>query len=273
MTLNTELDERINIALKVARQHHLSIWDTAFQEHRRHPTFRMAGYPHTLEYSFLCSCSGVEQEWRINIATLKSMLPEARDVVQRLFRHHSKTGQKKLKRQLRKAEVRARSLLHQHLTREQRLELRKTKGFTIQGKDGRLYHLAAAQNITLEHEGMKYSLCVHPKDVLPTSDVLLAQKIMLEADPETLIHIANIRNLTTGESIESGSFVLGEELKVKSWRRTELLDFTEEQLEDPREWIETRCRDATIQEQPKVVTEDEQQLESSQEQIETRCRD
>ena len=240
---NPELDERVYIALRVARQHHLSIWYDTYQEHCHHTSFTMRGYPHTLEYSFLCSCLGTEQEWRLGISTLKSMVPEARKRIQGAYKHHTKSGTKKLRLQQTRAEGRARALLHQHLTRAQRLELRKTKGFVVLGKDGRTYHLTTKHtlNVTVEHEGQAYGLCVVPDSYLPMSDILLAQKIMLETKPEVFLRLAQVRNLTTGECYESGRFLLGEKQKVR--KKVVILDFTEEQLESPREWIETLCRD------------------------------
>lgn len=241
-----ELDERLLIAMKVARKHHLSIWDAAFQEHRHHPTFHMHGWPYTLEYGFTCACSGVEREWRIKIAALKTMLPEARESVIRMYRHHQMRGQRVRRRALAKAEDRARALLHRYLTKEQRLELRKTRGFTMRGKDGRTYHvtLGSSTNIFVEHEGAKYALCVIPKEALPTHDVVLAQKVMLETDPEAFLRLARVRNTKTQEYFESGGFLCGDPLPAKEKvQPLHVLELADEVLEDPREWVETRCRD------------------------------
>lgn len=245
------MDERLMVAMRVARQHHLSYWDAALQEHKRHPTFRMHGWPYTLEYGFTCQCSGEEREWRVKIQALKEMLPEARESVIRMYRHHSTKGAKAERRQRAKAETRAKALLHRFLTREQRLELRKTRGFTMRGKDGRAYYvtLGSASNIYVEHEGVKYRLCVVPKDwSLPTYDVLLAQKIMLETEPEAFLRLAKaarVEPVTTKahiyETYESAAFLLGETVEVR--KPLEVIAIPNEVLENPREWVETRCRD------------------------------
>lgn len=255
-TPNEERDERILVALKVARHHHLSIWDAALREHKGHPTFRMHGHAYTLEYGFTCECSGTEREWRVTITSLKEMLPAARETVIRLFKHHALGHTRKARRERARAELRAKALLHRFLTREQRLEFRKTRGFTMKGKDGREYLVThgSSTNVILEHEGEKYALCVIPeKDwgQIPVSDVLLAQKIMLETDPEAFIRLARVVKLKPveggvrpqiTESYESGVFLLGKAPK-KVVKPIELLDIPEQVLENPREWVETRCRD------------------------------
>lgn len=243
-----ELDERLLVAMRVARQHHLTIWDNALREHKSHPTFKMQGYPHTLEYAFTCECEGVEREWRIRVHALKEMLPEARDAVMRLYKHSSKAGQKALRRMWAKADRRARALLYRYLSREQRMEVRRTRALTLKDKNGRVYDIRLdghQHSIETEHEGQRYSLCVIPKTEhgLPTHDVVLAWKIMLDTDPETFLRLARVRCKETGEYIESGGFLIGDKRQTAKVREWQPIDLPEEVLENPREWVETRCRD------------------------------
>ena len=117
---NEILDERLTEAMVWPRRIRMSVWAQHLGEHKRHPTFRVQQWPYTREYGFTCECSGTEQEWRINIGTMREMLPEARVALQRLFRHHTQIGNKQAKRARFKADKKARALLHRFLTPEQR---------------------------------------------------------------------------------------------------------------------------------------------------------
>lgn len=238
-----DLETAVHEALKIPRRLRLTVWDQALQEHRHHPTFQTQTHPYTLEYGFTCQCSGVEEEWRIFIGELKQLVPGAMASVCRIFGFGPKAGDKLRKRQAVRAHARARALLHRHLTREQRFELKRTRGFRMKDRAGRLYHVTegTSTNIYIEHEGTKYALCVIPTEKLPLPDVLLAQKIMLETDPEAFIRLARVRNTETGEMYESGAFLLGEEPRPVPWNRLRnLAELTPEQIENPQEWVEER---------------------------------
>ena len=234
-----KIEDRVYEALKIPRRIRLTVWDEALQIHKRHPGFLVQTWAYTREYGFTCPCSGTKQEWKVDVGCLKEMVPDALEAVRVLYEHHSKFGQKKVRRERARAEVRARSLLHRYLTKEQRAELRATASFTTTGKDGRTYQVTKDKGILVEHEGVPYSLCVHPRDWVPTLDTMLAQKVMLETDPETLLRIANATNLSTHESVGKGSVLLGEPQPPRA-KRAPLVELTDEQLENPREWVETR---------------------------------
>ena len=134
-------DERLLEAMRWPARHRMSVWAAELDHHRGHRTFRPQQWAFTREYGFTCECSGSEREWRINIGALREMLPEARDALQRIFRHHHSVGAKKAKRAQRRADHKAKALLHQHLSKEQRWELRATKAITITGQDGRSYRI------------------------------------------------------------------------------------------------------------------------------------
>lgn len=237
-------DDRLLVALRVARHHRLDYWNARLEEHKQHVTFRCETWPYTREYGFTCACSGVEQEWRIDIGCLKELLPAAKESLMRLYRHGRLIGSKLRTREWRRAENKAKALLHRYLTKEQRLELRKTKAFTAKAKDGKSYYitLGSSTNVFIEHEGTKYALCVIPKTWLPTYDTLLAQKIMLETDPEAFLRLAVVTNMVTKERYKSGAFLLGEPKPQPTVLRP-IVTLTPEQIENPREWVETRCRD------------------------------
>ena len=244
--MTTAIEDKLLEAMKIPRRFRLTVWDQALQEHKRHASFRVQSWAYTLEYGFTCECSGVEQEWRIFIGDLKLQLPAALESLQRLYRHHGRVGQKLVRRARLKAEQRAKALLHRYLTREQRQELRATKAFTMKGGDGRTYHVTTGScaNVFTEHEGQRYRLCVVPKEWLPTLDTMLAQKVMLETDPEAFLRLAKVTNMVTDDYYESGGFLCGDEPKITRRgtlrERMPLVELTQEQIQNPREWVEAR---------------------------------
>jgi len=265
MTYNME--EAVHEALKIPRVYKLTAWDAALQEHRGHPSFRTQTHPYTLEYGFTCQCSGVEHEWRIYIGNLKLMVPAALESVRRIFGFGPKAGDKLRKKQTERACIRARALLHRFLTREQRIELRGTQSFKMRDRAGRTYHVTEGA-VYLEHEGTKYSLCVVPIEPgLPAPDIMLARRVMLEADPEAFLRLARVRNTVTGECYESGGFFLGDEPQpVKGFDRTGLVELTPEQIENPQEWVEGRLGVVL----PTMETEQTEIVEETVERVETR---
>lgn len=100
------------------------------------------------------------------------------------------------------AEDKARDLLLTNLTESQRETLRKNKWFVIQGRSGQLYRVRDVGHVVanievierdlLGHERMLHRLCGHIGDSgMPIADHLLAQKLMLEADEDAFLRLAN----------------------------------------------------------------------------------
>jgi hypothetical protein len=93
----------------------------------------------------------------------------------------------------RRARERAMNLLLQYLTPAQRAEFERTCAFKVRGRSGQLYRItyATTANIeVLEQPGMVIRrLCAGPLGV-PIPDVMLAQKLMLEADESEFLRIA-----------------------------------------------------------------------------------
>lgn len=247
-------DTALLAALQTPRLLRLAVWERALEEHRRHPSFRVQTWPYSREYGFTCECGEHEEEWRIDITRFKDMLPEVRARVLSFFQHHVRRSAKLNRKKSQAANYRARSLLHRHLTRQQRAELRHTRAFKILGRDGRTYEITegTATNVFLEHEGTRYALCVVPKEEgLPLYDQLLAQKIMLETDPDAFLRLAKVVNTVTRQGYDSGGFLLGDE--PRPWSRETIgeirarLHLTPEQIEAPQEWVEERLREATTE--------------------------
>ena len=93
----------------------------------------------------------------------------------------------------RRARERALNLLVECLTPGQRAEFERTSAFKVRGKSGQLYRItyATTANVeVLEQPGMVIRrLCAGPVGV-PIPDVMLAQKLMLEANEAEFLRIA-----------------------------------------------------------------------------------
>ncbi len=101
------------------------------------------------------------------------------------------------------ASRRAEALLFEHLTDEQIEEWKASKQFHVQTREGeRVYRIkrGRAGNIVLVKDGDREaerlaSFCIHeyhPDGSVPLEDNVLAQKLLLEADEDEFLRIANI---------------------------------------------------------------------------------
>jgi hypothetical protein len=103
-------------------------------------------------------------------------------------------------------------LLYKYLTKEQKWSLRAEKAFRITSKDGHTYEIQAAGNnnvVRFENGRRKYHFCVvskyeHP---IPVYDLMLAQKLSIEADPRSFLDIAVTRDMTTGDLWDNGKHI------------------------------------------------------------------
>lgn len=92
------------------------------------------------------------------------------------------------------AEAKAKDLLMNYLSVEQREEYERHQRFHVITKAGKLYRINKGShgNIKLIEEGAAVeSLCVQPRGV-PDFDSMLAQKLWLETDEEQIRKVANI---------------------------------------------------------------------------------
>lgn len=249
-------DDHLLAAMRHPARLRMEVWARALDEHRRHRDFRTQQWPFTREFGFTCECAGCEHEWRIGISGLRMMLPEVRESVQRLFQQRERVGYKKAKRALRKANGRARALLHKHLTKEQRWELRATKAFTVIGQDGRTYHVTegSSGNVFILEDGEPtYRLCVVPNHhvtSLPMYDILLAQKVLLENNIRLFLHTAVVVNLRTNMRLKSGAVLIdgGPEVDAMSASAVEhRIEINDEDIEEPERWVRARLDAAATQ--------------------------
>jgi hypothetical protein len=102
----------------------------------------------------------------------------------------------------RQVELKARELLLEQLTSEQRASLEQHNWFLVRGQSGRHYrirddghvvgNIEVIEHDLLGHERVLHRLCGHLSEYgMPLADHLLAQKLMLEADEETFLRLAN----------------------------------------------------------------------------------
>jgi hypothetical protein len=96
------------------------------------------------------------------------------------------------------AEHRARGLLLDHLTPEQRETYERDRWFIVEGESKTRYrvrdlgHMVANVEMLNENNTVRHRLCAHvPMGRVPMGDQLLAQKIMLECSEPDFLRIAN----------------------------------------------------------------------------------
>lgn len=261
----SSIDRMLMASLREPARNRMSAWSRALEEHRSHRSFRTHGWAFSREVGFTCGCCGQEQEWRVSITSLREMLPNARDAWSRISRRSELAGNKQRKRDRKRAGVRARALLHRHLTREQRWELRATKSVTVTGQDGNAYRITegSCNNVFLIEDGKaKYRLCAVAKldgfKSLPVHDLMLAQKLMIENDITAYLLVANARNEETGHHFP-GSALLNEAEFEKARGRlladtgmpdtlARMLDpVPDEAIDEPENWAVSRLRNAELQ--------------------------
>jgi hypothetical protein len=107
------------------------------------------------------------------------------------------------------ASSRARKILGEHLDRHQRRCLEKLGHFDIRvrGRTFRIHNNKYQHNVfELDEQNRPIrEFCAHTSHACPQSDHALAQKLLLEHDPDHFFRVANIWNLEGGRRIVSHS--------------------------------------------------------------------
>lgn len=110
-------------------------------------------------------------------------------------------------RETKVARAKARDLLEQHLTAEQRAQLARDNFFVVRSQQDRLYRIYAAGqagNIRrivpaaqhLQDRGQEFvereRYCIHPRQhSVPDADAMLLQKLLLETNEDEFLRVAN----------------------------------------------------------------------------------
>jgi hypothetical protein len=110
-------------------------------------------------------------------------------------------GQPHVRPSATQAALKARELLLEQLTPEQRASFEQHDWFLVRGQSGRHYrirddgHVVANIEVVerdlLGHDRVLHRLCGHIGEHVPQADHLLAQKLMLEADEDAFLRLAN----------------------------------------------------------------------------------
>lgn len=99
-----------------------------------------------------------------------------------------------LQRERDEARARARELLMMVLSQEQRAEYEEKKQFRLYTQSGKCYLVKRGRsgNVTLiENDKEVERYCIHPPDMVPDEDTLVAQKLLLETNEAEFLKIAN----------------------------------------------------------------------------------
>lgn len=107
------------------------------------------------------------------------------------------------RKEQKRARKRARKLLRASLDPWQRAELKRKGHFHVTGSKGNEYRIASAFpiNVRLAGEAKRSRIyfCLYAQDPLvPTEDVMLAQKLLLESDEGAFLQIANMFYIPRG---------------------------------------------------------------------------
>lgn len=101
------------------------------------------------------------------------------------------------RKEQKRARKRARQLLHQNLTPEQRRELKRKGYFHVWGSKGNVYRIASAFPFNVRLAGWakdsRIYFCLEAEDPqVPVEDVMLAQKLLLSTDEGEFLRVANM---------------------------------------------------------------------------------
>lgn len=98
------------------------------------------------------------------------------------------------------AKTKARQLLRDVLDRNQRRELERDGHFHVQTRDGeRVYRLkpGSPPERVKGEDGVRWSYCIHPRESYPADDTAAALKLLIEADEDEFLRIANASRVGT----------------------------------------------------------------------------
>lgn len=110
--------------------------------------------------------------------------------------------QKEEEKKRKAASKRARELLLANLSKEQREQFSKDKTFKVIGGDGAFFEIGLGRSgnvreVDKDGKGIA-RFCIHPAEMVPDEDTMLAQKLLLETDPASFRKIANRTPIPAG---------------------------------------------------------------------------
>jgi hypothetical protein len=124
--------------------------------------------------------------------------PPTEEELRRIEEHRAREEERRRReaREYRRAERIAARLLETHLNRMQRRQFRRLRSFHCIAPNGTRYRVRHGWSGNVEEIGPNGKVlnrfCIHPRENVPISDNLLAQKLMLETDDTEFRRIANV---------------------------------------------------------------------------------
>lgn len=194
--LNVERAEGLITYNEPALMAELTTVATACQSilgHRDHPGLLRDDDPFNRLMGLNCNCVQPPFQIRLSITQVALAGRAVRELIGRVsFGGRGWTRSKKERQSAARAEKRARCLLHQFLTREQRWSLRADGSFTVQAQDGNTYRVRYGKTVQLIENGQPVmGYCIHPREPIPELDVMLIQKLLLETNLQYFLANAN----------------------------------------------------------------------------------
>lgn len=186
-------------------------WTRALSEHADHLEFQLENWPFERCLGFSCACRGEEEEevWSIPLTELKRFHKDVRSFYEAVRARQNAggnlLGERRRTREIltNQAENRAIELLMRHLTTEQRHEFEARNCFHVKTED-KVYRIENGSHLNVVlvddiGDSVKYCIVfkrhLHPHGRIPNGDLMLAQKLMLESNPNEFFRLARGLNL------------------------------------------------------------------------------
>lgn len=177
-------------------------WVEAIREHHVHEGCRTEDFAFARRFGFTCGCGDQERAWTIDLSHFRQ-LPEGIRRDFEALRARDRAVREELWGQ---ATARAERLLDALLDEEARRQLAAENVFHVRAPDGRTFRIerGSAMNVVLVEEGVDVArYCVHIRDYVPTPDHMLAQKLLLETNPNEFYRMANHTWLTADDRLRA----------------------------------------------------------------------
>ena len=205
-------DQPVIAGVRTSPRMDANLWTRALRDHADHAEFAMEDWPYERFIGFSCACRGEDDEelWSMPLTEMRRLHRDVRNFYEAVRARTWVPGNPQNERRnernqrlfstMEEADRKAMELLVRHLTEEQRLEVAARKCFHMRAGDGRTYRIenGSAHNVVLVDEAgdaMRYCVVFGRHDRLPNADLMLAQKLFLEADPEAFLKMARRQDL------------------------------------------------------------------------------
>jgi hypothetical protein len=168
-----------------------------------YPQITQNGYYWPQQYNTAPSTITTDQIWQIWVDQTSTYTPRIETPEELAARRRRR---EEYEREQRAARVRARMLLGEFLSEEQKAELEKDGRFHVTGSRGRRYCIRTSGqsgNVDLlRADGtVQATLCCHPREALPNEDAWLMQMIELRHNEDHFLRTANVHRGSLGHLV------------------------------------------------------------------------